>query len=55
MINGYILKSDLHKHLEECYTNELFDADMKKTTFGIDIYLSNMPKANVNLILDGEH
>lgn len=54
-MTAIFLKSDLHEHLAECYNNELFDANMKKTAFGIDIYLSNMSKANVNLILDGEH
>ena len=51
MNDEYILKFDLHKHLEECYTNELFDAGTRKTTLAVDIYLSNMPKANVKPII----
>lgn len=43
----YISREELRKHLKECYDNELFDADMRKVTFGIDVYVENMPTADV--------
>ena len=43
----YISREELRKHLKECYDNELFDADMRKATIGIDVYVENMPAANV--------
>lgn len=44
----YISREELRKHLKECYDNELFDADMRKVTFGIDVYVENMPTADVH-------
>lgn len=46
-MNEYISREELRKHLKECYDNELFDADMRKVTFGIDVYVENMPTADV--------
>ena len=46
-MDEYISREKLRKHLKECYDNELFDADMKKAVFGIDIYVENMPSADV--------
>lgn len=43
----YINREELRKHLKECYDNELFDADMRKVTFGIDVYVENMPTADI--------
>lgn len=46
----YISREELRKHLKECYDNELFDADMRKVTFGIDVYVENMPTADVQSV-----
>lgn len=46
-MDEYINREELRKHLKECYDNELFDADMRKVTFGIDVYVENMPTADV--------
>lgn len=46
-MNEYISREELRKHLKECYDDELFDADMKKAVIGIDIYVENMPSADV--------
>lgn len=46
-MDEYISREELRKHLKECYDNELFDADMRKATIGIDVYVENMPAADV--------
>jgi hypothetical protein len=43
----YISREELRKHLKECYDNELFEADMRRATIGIDVYVENMPAADV--------
>lgn len=49
----YISREELRKHLKECYDNELFDADMRKATIGIDVYVENMPAADVQPVKHG--
>lgn len=43
----YISRDELRKHLADCMTAELFDSDMKKAVVGIDVYVENMPAADV--------
>lgn len=49
----YISREELRKHLKECYEDKLFDADMRKVTFGIDVYVENMPAADVQPVKHG--
>lgn len=49
----YISREELRKHLKECYEDKLFDADMRKVTFGIDVYVENMPAADVQPVKRG--
>lgn len=49
-MDEYISRKELRKHLKECYDDELFDADMKKAVIGIDIYVENMPAADVQSV-----
>jgi hypothetical protein len=52
----YISREELRKHLKECYDNELFEADMRRATIGIDVYVENMPAADVQpLSVVAEH
>lgn len=53
MNKEYISREELRKHLKECYDDELFDADMKKAVIGIDIYVENMPSADVQPVKHG--
>ncbi len=50
----YISREELRKHLKECYEDKLFDADMRKVTFGIDVYVENMPAADVQPVAHAE-
>lgn len=50
----YISREELRKHLKECYDDELFDADMKRAAIGIDVYVENMPAADVQPAKRGE-
>lgn len=43
----YISRDELRKHLADCMTAEFFDSDMKKAVVGIDVYVENMPAADV--------
>lgn len=52
-MDEYISKEELRKHLKECYDDELFDPDIKKAVFGIDIYIENMPTADVQPVKHG--
>ena len=49
----YISKDELRKHLADCMTAELFDSDMKKAVVGIDVYVENMPAADVQPVKHG--
>jgi hypothetical protein len=53
-MDEYISREELRKHLKECYDDELFDADMKKAVIGIDIYVENMPSADVQPVKHGK-
>lgn len=50
----YISREELRKHLKECYEDELFDADMRRATIGIDVYVENMPAADVQPVKHGK-
>ena len=52
-MDDYISREELRKHLKECYDDELFDPDMKKAVFGIDIYIENMPATDVRPVKHG--
>ena len=52
-MDEYISREELRKHLKECYDDKLFDADMKKAVIGIDIYVENMPTADVQPVKHG--
>ena len=52
-MNDYISRGELRKHLKACYTNDIFDADMRKATFAIDCYVKNMPAADVQSVKNG--
>ena len=49
----YISGDELRKHLADCMTAELFDSDMKKAVVGIDVYVENMPAADVQPVKHG--
>jgi len=53
-MDEYISREELRKHLKECHDDELFDPDMKKAIFGIDIYIENMPAADVQPVKHGK-
>lgn len=46
----YISRDELRKHLADCMTAEFFDSDMKKAVVGIDVYVENMPAADVQSV-----
>ena len=50
----YIEKEVLRAHLTECIADDLFDGDMKKAVFGIDIFVENMPAADVQPVKRGK-
>lgn len=52
-MDEYISREELRKHLKECYDNEFFDADMRKSTIGIDVYVENMPATDVQPVKHG--
>lgn len=49
----YISRDELRKHLADCMTAEFFDSDMKKAVVGIDVYVENMPAADVQPVKHG--
>lgn len=50
----YISRDELRKHLADCMTAEFFDSDMKKAVVGIDVYVENMPAADVQPVKHGK-
>lgn len=53
MNDEYISRDELRKHLADCMTAEFFDSDMKKAVVGIDVYVENMPAADVQPVKHG--
>ena len=53
-MTDYISRDELRKHLADCMTAEFFDSDMKKAVVGIDVYVENMPSADVQPVKHGE-
>lgn len=49
----YISRDELRKHLANCMTAEFFDSDMKKAVVGIDVYVENIPAADVQPVKHG--
>lgn len=49
----YISRDELRKHLADCMTADFFDSDMKKAVVGIDVYVENMPAADVQPVKHG--
>lgn len=52
-MSDYISRDALRKYLNECITGDLFNRDMKRAVIGIEVYVENMPTADVQPVKRG--